>query len=101
MSWDKEAARRKVEWATRRALNEAADRNQYFMHVEMDLASLMSICANVQLALRHPSNQGTTAELGRKFIASIKERLRDDGLRHNADMLELGDDPEFDLPWRV
>ena len=97
--WQDETRRRKAEWAMRRAMNEAASRHQYFMRVEMDLPTLLAVCSQIQLAMRHPGKQAGTNvhRLGRAFIDTVKERMRDDGLRANAELLEMGDNPENDL----
>jgi hypothetical protein len=67
------------------------------MTVAMSMREFLTIIAEVQLALRHPSHPPLAAVVGRRFVdgaISVIEQL-DPGL---AEMLRRGDQPEHDVP---
>lgn len=74
-----------------------ADGSGWKINVELDLSSAIQICGNLQLALRHPANNGPSAELARKFIRMVREGIRDRGFAAHADMIGLGDDAANDV----
>jgi hypothetical protein len=65
---------------------------------KLDFMQVQFIIANMQLALRHPGNTGVCAEFARKLIAQLIDQVTQIGFPHTALMLELGSDPEEDLP---
>lgn len=65
--------------------------------VEMDLESAICIVGNLQLALRHPQNNGPSAKVARDTIDGIIRRMRESGLTAHAELARLGDDPGYDV----
>jgi hypothetical protein len=63
---------------------------------ELDLASALSLCANLQLALRHPHNNGPTAGTARRLIDEIRAGVEERGFTAHAELIGLGDDPTND-----
>jgi hypothetical protein len=64
--------------------------------VSLDLESAMMLIANLQLALRHPGNNGRSARLAREVIDGLIERIEKLGYVANARVARLGDNPECD-----
>jgi hypothetical protein len=69
----------------------------YLLPLHADLETAVALCANLQLALRHPQNAGASAEIARHVIDSIIKRLRADGFIASAALVELGDNPAYDV----
>lgn len=63
--------------------------------VELSPTLANLLVAELQLALRHPQNNGVTADLIETFARSLSEKLYE--LRPELrEVLELGWDPEYD-----
>jgi hypothetical protein len=60
----------------------------------------MALVASLQLALRHPGNQGMAAEVARATIDGVIARFAETGLLAFAMLAALGDDPNVDVVWR-
>jgi hypothetical protein len=63
---------------------------------ELDLSAAISLCGNLQLALRHPSNNGPAADTARQLINDIRTGIQERGLTAHAKLIALGDDPAND-----
>ena len=87
---------RQKDYYARLAAVEQKEREQYFLHLQLDTVTVLALTANLQLALRHPANNGPSAQTAARIIGQIIERLKDDGMIHNARLLELGQDPDND-----
>ncbi|HZT29696.1 MAG TPA: hypothetical protein VFA33_07435 [Bryobacteraceae bacterium] len=64
--------------------------------VHLDLAAVLALVGNLQLALRHPRNCGPTADTARAFIAGMIAKLQEHGFAAHAELLDLGNHPELD-----
>lgn len=64
--------------------------------IELDLDAALSIIGNLQLALRHPNNTGTPAQVAQRFVSGLIDRIRAAGYIHNATLAELGGSREYD-----
>jgi hypothetical protein len=78
-----------------------ADAAGFKIQFELDLASALSLCGNLQLALRHPLNIGTSSEIARRIIDDLRTGLKTSGFDAHAEMIELGDDPGYDYDPRL
>lgn len=76
--------------------NQHARTDEYLMPVNLHLGMLLSLIASLQLALRHPRNEGMAATHAREFISAVIDRLRLDGYPATAQLAELGNDPQHD-----
>jgi len=68
----------------------------YRLPLTLDLANVCAMVAHLQLSLRHPQATGASAVVARKLVNSIIARLESDGVQVVADLLRLGDDPNYD-----
>jgi hypothetical protein len=68
----------------------------YVLPLHLNMLMLLTLVANLQLALRHPGNTGPSAEAARGIIDGIIDRVRDDGYPAHAELMELGNDPAYD-----
>jgi hypothetical protein len=68
----------------------------FILPLHLDLASLLSLVGNLQLALRHPANKGPSALIARELVDSIQKRLIDAGYFAHAEVVEIGNNPAFD-----
>lgn len=64
--------------------------------IQLDLTSLLSVVAGLQLSLRHPQNVGPNAKVAREVIDAIIVRVEAEGFLGVADAMRPGDDPRFD-----
>jgi hypothetical protein len=71
---------------------------QFTIPVHLDIPSALSLIGNLQLALRHPANEGPSATIARKFIDGLIDRMITAGLYRVAELAKLGDDPAYDEP---
>lgn len=63
--------------------------------IEVDGLTAMILLGNIQLALRHKSNTGPSAEIVKEFGELLQNKLR--GIDAVADLtMEMGWDPEYD-----
>lgn len=60
----------------------------------------IALVANLQLALRHPGNQGSTRAVARQVIDGIIARFAETGMTAFAMLAALGDDPAYDVDER-
>lgn len=65
--------------------------------LNMDVGVLVLMIATIQLALRHPHNNGLTARQMRSLLDDIFTAISQDEPRL-AEILRMGDDPEQDVP---
>jgi hypothetical protein len=79
-----------------RVKDEARLRKPFTLPVHLDLHPLICVVAHLQLALRHPANKGLSSEVVRRIVDMMIERVEAAGFPATAEMLRLGDDPEFD-----
>lgn len=81
-----------------RAFEEArrSESASYVLPVHMDLATVLGVVANLQLASRHEMNVGPTAQTSRRVVAQIITRLEADGYPATAEFMKLGNDPRHD-----
>ena len=63
---------------------------------ELDITSAMALVGNLQLALRHPLNDGPSSIVARQLIDDLRQGLLGRNLKAHAKMIELGDDPDYD-----
>jgi len=77
------------------AEHEAAGEN-FNLPVYLDLSCCLSLVGTLQLALRHPNMVGPSAQIAHRFIAGIIERMKESGLPAHAELMEMGNHPEFD-----
>lgn len=82
-----------------RATEEArlADASDWKIQFELDLSSVLQLVGNLQLALRHPGNNGVAAALARKVIRMVFDGLRNRGFSAHAEIIALGDDSANDM----
>ena len=85
-----------IERLTEQMGREKAQKPEFTFPVEFDLASLVAIAANLQLALRHPGNSGASARVARSFVDGVIEMLEVNGFSAHAELVRRGDKPEFD-----
>lgn len=80
-----------------RRMQEEYDRTPPFsLPVTLDLHSALSLVGNLQLALRHPQNNGAAAAVARRIIDGIIERFEQAGLAAHAEAARLGDNAAYD-----
>jgi hypothetical protein len=68
----------------------------FIIPMELDLDSALAIIGNMQVALRHPLNNGTAAETARSAVDGMIGRMLEAGLTAHAELARLGDDPSWD-----
>ena len=86
-----------------KASTEGSARPDYFMHLQIPLNVLVSVCGHLQIALRtiardprrfeaYDENgnriKGASSELVRQTVRQVIERMKEDGLYYNAQFLE-------------
>jgi hypothetical protein len=64
--------------------------------LKLEPAMLIVIVAQVQLALRHPQNAGTSSKAARSFISAAREFFVAHNCHANAALIDLGFDPDYD-----
>ncbi len=69
----------------------------FHAQLNLDLGSTLILISQLQLALRHPSNIGSSSEIARKLVDGLIQRIEDDGLPGFAELARMGDVPEFDV----
>jgi hypothetical protein len=79
-----------------RVVEEEKANPNYRAPLLLDIAHASSLVSALQLALRHPSFTGPSAKFVRSIIDRTIARVEDDGLFAIAEMMRLGDNPEFD-----
>jgi hypothetical protein len=96
----KQAAQREKEQYARElfeeATREAAASSEWQLPVVMGIEVLTAVVAQLQLALRHPGNKGRSREIVREVVDQVIGRLEQEGFMATAELLRLGDNPEFD-----
>lgn len=80
------------------AVEEAKAGKNFILPIHLDLHSLMCVVGALQLALRHPANTGPSSKVVRELIDGIIERVEHAGYVVTAQILRLGDNPEYDEP---
>jgi hypothetical protein len=58
---------------------------------------MLQLCGQLQLALRHPGNNGGAGSFARSFVDVCVQWFRDRGHVACVTVLERGDDPTFDM----
>lgn len=68
-----------------------------YLKLDLDWGTAIAILGSLQLSLRHPGNSGVSARLVRHFCDEFISRVEraDPPL---AQLLRMGDDPQYDLP---
>lgn len=84
----------------KRIVEENVRGQEFVLPVHFDLSALLSLVATLQVALRHPEMKGPTAERVQNVIASIIQRLKEEGFEAHAELMLLGNDPQYDQPRR-
>lgn len=72
------------------ALHEAPEK----ITLSIPLTLLITLIAQLQLALRHPQNPSHTAAATRQFIDDVRERLPEP----LQQIIDAGNNPELDVP---
>jgi hypothetical protein len=80
------------------AVEEMKAGKNFILPVHLDLHSLTCVVGSLQLALRHPANTGPSSKVVRELIDGIIERVEHAGYVVTAQILRLGDNPEYDEP---
>jgi hypothetical protein len=77
-----------------RRVQEESDRAPDDLHfpIYLDLATVMEIIGNLQLALRHPLNGGAAAQAARAFIDGMIKRMREAGYPAHAELAQVGEE---------
>ena len=70
--------------------------NKIDFPVSLDFASALTLVSNLQLALRHPGNNGPSSQIAREFAEGLIGQMRRGGYVANAELAELGFDPAYD-----
>jgi len=70
---------------------------EFELPILVGLDAALCLIANLQLALRHPGNRGTSAKIARQTIDGIIARLREAGYLAHAEIAEMGNDPSCDI----
>jgi len=79
-----------------RMVAEARANRGYALGLELPLNALLAVAGHLQLALRHPGNQGPSREIAESILRNIVQHLRDTGMPATAEAIELGEDPAYD-----
>jgi len=90
---------------TKRAENELLDRvtreitasRDFILPIHLDLHSLLCVVGALQLALRHPGNNGQSSQVLRELIDGIIDRLETHGFTAIVELMRLGFNPEHDI----
>lgn len=85
----------------RRATAEGQGGKGYVLPVHMDLYTLTCLVGGLQLGLRHPNNTGPASQVVRSLIQDIIGRVDEAGYHNIAELMRLGENPEFDEQRRV
>lgn len=75
-----------------------AEQRKFILPLHLDLTALACMVGNLQLALRHPANNGPSSKVVRKIIEEITQRVQDEGFPTHAEVMRLGADPAYDEP---
>jgi hypothetical protein len=65
--------------------------------IKLKLHQVSAVIANIQLALRHPGNDGMTAEIGEELCRALISELENRGLPVSARVALMGFDPRMDV----
>ena len=68
----------------------------FTIQLKLDIQASLCIVSLLQVALRRPELPENTQEAARLFIDLIHQRFQAAGYTAFAQMIELGDNPEFD-----
>jgi hypothetical protein len=71
-------------------------RDHFLLPVQMDLTTTLALVGSLQLSLRHPKNVGPTSQMVRALVAGLIEKMKQCGLPAHAELMELGNNPEYD-----
>lgn len=63
--------------------------------IELTILQAISIIGNLQLALRHPANNGPSADIAKKFIERLREIISKDSAELDL-IIQAGYNPDFD-----
>lgn len=80
-----------------RFLGLAPELQKVFIDVQFDGFQAVIFCSQLQLALRHPANDGASVVHVRRFIDHCIDVFEHEGLRDVANLIRLGDNPAFDV----
>jgi hypothetical protein len=73
----------------------------FILPVRMDLRVLMCVVGSLQLALRHPANDRSTALVVRRVIDSVISGVLAAGYPATVEMLHEGDNPDYDEKYQL
>lgn len=85
----------------RRAADEYRDvypQDDFALPVILDFQTVVALIPQLQLALRHPANQGPSSQLTRHIVDTLITRVQIMALPAIAALLRLGDNPDYDEP---
>src|SRR4051794_25321821 len=86
-----------TELLARYTREQTEDREEKFLLV-LSLPEASALIANLQLALRHPGNIGTTALVAERTCHTLMTEMEERGLKASLTVARLGFDPRYDLP---
>lgn len=81
---------------TEQAKRERDEQPDWKLPLILEPHMAVALVANLQLALRHPGNQGIPRAVARQVIDGIIARFTETGMTAFAMMAALGDDPAYD-----
>lgn len=70
--------------------------NQHVATVDFDLVTAVCVIAQLQLASRHPKNNGPSRELAEVFARTLQQKIAEVA-PENAAIMEMGWNPDFDI----
>jgi hypothetical protein len=88
---------RKQRALAERAIKEADAMNDIALPVYFNMITAQMLIANLQLALRHPRNQGNARKLAYEVIDGLIRQMAEVGAAANVEMAMLGNDPSNDV----
>jgi hypothetical protein len=82
--------------AAMRELQEAKAKGLSFTPRAFEPVEMLALASQLQLALRHPGNDGEPSRVARQLIEEVVCTFAEGGLPTVARLVGLGDDPKFD-----
>jgi hypothetical protein len=70
--------------------------NQYAGSIDLDIVTAMSVIAQIQLAARHPGNNGDTKQIAERFAKELQVMVCAIA-PENAELIELGWNADCDI----
>jgi len=69
----------------------------FVLPVHLDLQTLLCLVGALQLALRHPGNNGQSSQVVKDVVDAIIDRLEGHQFTAIAELMRLGFNPEHDI----